>query len=37
MDTDFEDFTDHEDEYTKQKTKYRGGSFSESDSEEDDL
>ena len=34
MDADFEDFNDEED--TQQKTKYRGGSFSESDSEEDD-
>jgi hypothetical protein len=34
MDTDFEDFNDEE--YTQQKTKYRGGLFSESDSEEDD-
>ena len=36
MDTDFEDFTDHEDENTKQKERYRRGTFSESDSEEDD-
>ena len=36
MDDDFEDFVDDE-TYTQQKTKYRRGTFSESDSEEDDL
>ena len=36
MDTDFEDFVDDENEYTKQKARYRRGTFSESDSEEDD-
>jgi len=37
MDTDFEDFVDDENEYTKQKAQYRRGTFSESDSEEDDI
>ena len=37
MDTDFEDFVDDENENTKQKTRYRRGSFSELDSEEDDF
>ena len=37
MDTDFEDFVDDENEYTKQKTQYRRGSFSEYDQEEDDF
>jgi hypothetical protein len=35
MDNDFEDFDDEG--YTEQKTKYRRGTFSESDSEEDDF
>ena len=37
MDTDFEDFVDDENKNTKQKTKYRRGTFSESDQEEDDF
>ena len=37
MDADFEDFVDDENEYTKQKARYRRGTFSESDSEEDDI
>jgi len=36
MDTDFEDFVDDETN-TKQKAKYRRGTFSELDSEEDDF
>ena len=35
MDTDFEDFVDDETN-TKQKAKYQRGTFSSSDSEEDD-
>jgi hypothetical protein len=35
MDNDFEDFDDEE--YTEQQTRYRRGTFSESDSEEDDF
>ena len=37
MDTDFEDFVDYEDGYSKQKAKYRRGTFSSFDQEEDDL
>ena len=35
MDTDFEDFVDDETN-TKQKTRYRRGSYGEYDQEEDD-
>ncbi len=37
MDTDFEDYVDYEDGYSKQKTKYRRGSYGEYDQEEDDF
>ena len=37
MNDDFEDFVDYEDGYSKQKTKYRRGTFSSFDQEEDDL
>ena len=36
MDNDFEDFVDDETN-TKQEKRYRRGTFSESDSEEDDF
>jgi hypothetical protein len=35
MNDDFEDFDDEED--TQKQTRYRRGTFSESDSEEDDF
>jgi len=37
MDTDFEDFVDDENDYTKQKARHRRGSSSEYDQEEDDF
>jgi len=37
MNDDFEDFVDYEDGDSKQKTKYRRGSYGEYDQEEDDF